>query len=68
MLAAYVVYIEQADLDVNITAKLPGSAHGFKVPDGFLKPGTPYQLGIGTVTDQGNASFVETMFMTADKP
>ncbi len=67
-LAAYVVVIEQPDMDVSITAKLPGSAHGFKVPDGFLKPGTAYQLGIGTVTGEGNSSFVETMFTTADKP
>ncbi len=67
-LAAYIVYIEQADLDESITMKLPGSATAFRVPDGFLRPGTAYQLGIGTVTQHGNVSFVETMFTTAKKP
>jgi len=66
-LAAYIIYIEQDELDVNITAKLPGSTARFVVPDGFLFPGTEYQLGIGTVMDEGNASFVETTFTTAGK-
>jgi hypothetical protein len=66
-MAAYIVEIEQDELDVNITAKLPGSVTTFAVPDGFLLPGTEYQLGIGTVTDDGNISFVETTFTTAGK-
>jgi hypothetical protein len=65
--AAYIVTIEQADLDVSITAKLPGSADRFAVPNGFLRPGTTYQLGVGTVTGGGNSSFVETTFTTAAK-
>ena len=67
-IAAYVVYIEQGGVDVNISAKLPGTAQSFAVPDGFLRPGTSYQLGIGTVTAQGNISFVERTFVTEDKP
>lgn len=67
-LAAYIVYIEQPDLGVSITARLPGSVAAFAVPDGFLRPGTAYQLGIGTVTDVGNVSFVETTFTTAGTP
>jgi hypothetical protein len=66
-LAAYIIYIEQDELDVSLTAKLPGSVAAFTVPDGFLLPGTEYQLGIGTVTDEGNISFVETTFTTAGK-
>jgi hypothetical protein len=66
-LAAYIIEIEQDELDVNITAKLPGSATTFSVPDGFLLPGTEYQLGIGTVTHEGNISIVETTFTTAGK-
>jgi len=66
-LTAYIIYIEQDELDVNLTAKLPGSVATFGVPDGFLLPGTEYQLGIGTVTDEGNISFVETTFTTAGK-
>jgi hypothetical protein len=63
--AAYITYIEQDELDVSITAKLPGSATTFIVPDGFLIPGTKYQLGVGTVNDEGNISFIETTFTTA---
>jgi hypothetical protein len=65
-LAACVIYIEQDELDVNLTAKLPGSATAFAVPNGFLLPGTEYMLGIGTVGEEGNISFVETTFTTAD--
>jgi hypothetical protein len=66
-LAAYALYIEQAELGVEITARLPGSAAAFAVPNGFLVPGRAYQLGIGAVTKDGNISFVETTFTTAGK-
>ncbi len=66
-LAAYIVDIEQHELDVSIRTKLPGSVTTFAVPDGFLRPGTEYRLGLGTVTDKGNISFVETTFTTARK-
>jgi hypothetical protein len=65
--AAYMIYIEQEELDLNVTAKLPGSAAKFGVPDGFLLPGTEYVLGIGAVAEEGNASYVETSFTTARK-
>jgi hypothetical protein len=63
--AAYIINIERDELDVNITAKLPGSVTTFAVPDGFLVPGTKYQLEIGTVAEEGNISFIETTFTTA---
>lgn len=62
--AAYIIEIEQDDLDVKIKAQLPGSVTTFAVPDGFLRPDTEYQLGIGTVLDDGNSSYVETTFTT----
>jgi hypothetical protein len=64
-LAAYIIGIEQRKLGVNLMAKLPGSVATFAVPDGFLRPGTEYQLVLGTVSDEGNISFVETTFTTA---
>jgi hypothetical protein len=64
-LAAYIIYIEQDELDVSITARLSRSTSTFAVPNGFLLPGREYQLGIGTVTSEGNISFVETTFTTA---
>jgi hypothetical protein len=65
--AGYIIDIEQDELDVSITAKLPGSVTSFPVPDGFLVPGTQYELAIGAVTYEGNRSFVETVFTTAGK-
>jgi hypothetical protein len=63
--AGYLIEIEQDELDVRLEASLPGSASSFSVPDGFLRPGTEYELGIGTRSAQGNVSFVETSFTTA---
>lgn len=65
--AAYIIYIEQPELNVSLTARLPASVTRFAVPAGVLVPGRDYQLGIGTVTAQGNSSFVETTFTTAGK-
>lgn len=64
-ITAYIVTIEQNGSDVSITARLPGSVASFTVPDGFLRAGTAYQLGIGAVTADGNISFAETTFTTA---
>jgi len=64
-MAAYIVEIEQEELHLSITAKLPASAASFIVPDGFLLAGTEYKLIIGTQSAVGNMSFVETSFETA---
>jgi len=64
---AYVVTVEQPELDFSLSVRLPGSAAAFVVPDGVLQPGREYQLALGTVTAEGNASFVETMFVTTGK-
>lgn len=66
-LAAYVIVIEQDELDVSITARLPSSVTAFAIPDGFLLPDTEYKLAIGTVTEEGNTSFVETTFTTGEQ-
>ena len=66
-IAAYHFYIEQNELGVELTAKLPGSVTSFAVPNGFLQPGTEYVLGLGTMTKDGNTSYIETSFQTAAK-
>jgi hypothetical protein len=66
-LTAYSIAIEQEETGMSLTARLPGSAASFAVPDGFLLAGTEYVLAIGTITSEGNASFVETTFTTAGK-
>ena len=48
-----------------ITAKIPASVAEFSMPEGFLLPGKEYTLSIGTVSEDGNMSFVETAFTTA---
>ncbi|MGD8866747.1 MAG: hypothetical protein PVI01_03940 [Gemmatimonadales bacterium] len=63
-LSAYIVYVERRDQSV--TARVAGSVTTFVVPDGFLMPGTTYQLGVGTVSGDGNISFVETMMTTGE--
>jgi hypothetical protein len=63
---AYVVYVEHDGLGVNVTARIPGTASSFVVPDGFLTPGVDYKMGIGTVFKNGNTSYVEAEFRTAD--
>ena len=63
--AAYVVSIEQEEMNLTVEARLPATATRFRVPDGFMSPGTAYKLAVGTVMESGNASFVETMITTA---
>ena len=63
--SGYVLELEQAKLDMKLIVTLPASAASFSVPAGLLAPGMNYQLGIGTVSASGNASFVETSFSTA---
>lgn len=64
-LTAYILYVEQEELDLSITIKISGSSTKFAVPYGFLIPDMEYKLGIGTVTEDGNISFIETSFTTA---
>jgi hypothetical protein len=64
--AGYVIEIEQDELGAHLEARLPGSATSFAVPEGFLRPGTEYELAIGTLSERGNVSFVETSFTTAE--
>lgn len=66
-LAAYVVVIEQEASGREIKVNLPASATSFSVPEGFLQPGTEYKLAIGTVASDGNASYIETAFVTANR-
>jgi hypothetical protein len=66
-LAAWILAIEQEDSGIELTAKLPGGMTQFAVPDGFLVPDTEYKIAIGTLSQDGNSSFVETEFTTMGK-
>ena len=64
-IAAYKLELDQEELGVNILVKLPGTVDKFAVPENFLVSNTEYTLSIGTVTEGGNISVVETIFTTA---
>ncbi len=66
-LRAVVVVIEQDSLGQEIKVTLPGNATTFAVPDGFLQAGLDYKISVGTVSSEGNGSFIETAFSTAGK-
>jgi hypothetical protein len=63
--AAYVVKIEQEDLNEVIETRVLASATRFAVPNGFLRSGREYVLGVGSVLKNGNMSVLETTFTTA---
>ena len=64
--AGYIISIEQDELKAYLTVRVPKSVTTFAVPDGFLARGKQYELHIGTVTEEGNISFVYTWFITAE--
>jgi len=64
---AFILVIEQEKTGREIRADLPGSATAFTVSDGFLVPGVEYKLAIGTVARDGNRTFTELAFTTADR-
>ena len=67
-LASCVVVVEHEETGAKLfQATLSGDATTLAIPDGLLAPGTPYTLELGTVTHEGNRSFVETSFTTTGK-
>ena len=63
-LAGCIVIVEHEATGRELRADLLGSATMFDVPDGFLRPGMEYRLAIGTVSADGNKSFIEAGFTT----
>jgi len=63
---AYVLEIDQDELEIKITAELPSTVTKFTVPEGVLKAGLEYALSIGTIEKNSNRSFIETKFTTAE--
>lgn len=63
-LAGVVVVVEHEKSGRKISMTLPGSATEFTVPSGFLRHLTEYKLAIGSMSREGNLSFVETDVVT----
>lgn len=62
---SYLLEIEQDELGQSLNLTLPGDATSFAVPEGWLEPGVEYELGLATVSENGNISFQEIAFTTA---
>jgi hypothetical protein len=62
--AAYIVSLEQVNSENQFSARLPGSATKLLIPKGFLQSAKEYKLGIGTVAEKGNITYIETSFVT----
>jgi hypothetical protein len=62
--ASYIVTVDQRESDVHFMVRVPASSTSFALPDGFLSRDTKYKMAIGTVTREGNISFVESTFGT----
>jgi hypothetical protein len=54
----------QLESDASFMVRLPGSSTSFALLDGFLVRGAKYKMAVGTVTGEGNISFVESSFKT----
>ena len=63
-LAGVIVVVEHEPTNQKFSVTLPGTATAFTVPSGFLRPGMEYKLAIGSMSREGNLSFVETDFTT----
>lgn len=63
----YMIEVAPSKTSAHLEVKLPASATSFVVPEGILMPGAECQLGIGTVSTDGNISVIETSFTTAGK-
>ena len=64
---AFILVIEHEKTHREIRANLLASATTFTVPEGFLAPGLEYKVAIATVAKDGNRSFTETAFTTAER-
>jgi hypothetical protein len=64
--AGYFLELEQEDLEIALVVDLPASAISFSPPDGWLIPGSEYVLGLGSIGETGNRTFIETTFTIAE--
>lgn len=62
----YQVEIEQDEIGANLTMTVGPGVSSLPIPAGFLEPGTEYEIGVATITSQGNVAVAESSFTTAD--
>lgn len=64
--AGYIVEVEQDDLGVNLTTTLTPNFVSFAIPPGFLTPGVEYQVGVATISENGNIAVAESSFVAGN--
>jgi hypothetical protein len=63
----YTVELDPSKTSAHLELKVPASVTSLVVPDGILVPGAECQVGIGTISKDGNVSVVEMSFKTAGR-
>ena len=63
----YTVHLEQGE-DRALSVELPAGSSSFRIPAGWLVPGTPTQLEVGVVGRNANCTLVTVEFTTAGAP
>ncbi len=64
--ASYLVEIEQDDLGAKLTVTVGPGVTSLRIPRTFLVPGTEYEIGVTTITSEGNVTVAESSFTTTD--
>lgn len=64
--AGYVVEIENDDIQANLTVRLSPDQLSLAVPAGFLVADTEYEIGVATVSENGNIAVAEGTFQTEE--
>ena len=57
---------ESADPEQSLSLNLPPDTTHFEVPSSWITAGGEYQVGVATVSPNGNVVFVEIQFTTAE--
>lgn len=60
----YIVELQNEETEEELVADVPSSDLRFIPPEGWLVPGTEYQVSVAVKTDSGNITVVESFFFT----
>lgn len=64
--SGYFLEVEEEESETALEVELPASATHFSPSADWLVPGSVYVIGIGTIGENGNRTFVETTFTVTE--
>lgn len=64
--AGYFLEVEEEESETALEVELPASATSFTPSADWLVPGLVYVIGIGTIGENGNRTFIETTFTVTE--